>query len=183
MAANPEAPEAPGAAGEVRVWDPLVRVFHWTLAAAFLGAQIWEDPRVLHESLGWIAGGAVAVRLVWGLIGSRHARFADFVPSPAGFFGYVRDVAQGRERRYLGHNPAGGAMVLALLATVLGLVATGWMMGLDAFWGVDWVEEAHETLAHLGLFLVALHLAGVIWEGRRHGENLVAAMVTGRKRR
>lgn len=106
MAADP-APEIPGAVGEVRVWDPLVRVFHWTLAAAFLGAQLWEDPRVLHETLGWIAGAAVAVRLVWGLIGTRHARFADFVPGPAGFLGYVRDVAAGRERRYLGHNPAG----------------------------------------------------------------------------
>lgn len=105
MAADTSAPDA---AGEVRVWDPLVRVFHWTLAASFLGAQLWEDPRVLHETLGWIAGGAVAVRLVWGLIGSRHARFADFVPGPSGLLGYVRDVAAGRERRYLGHNPAGG---------------------------------------------------------------------------
>lgn len=169
--------------GTIRVWDPLVRLLHWTLAAGFLGAFLLERPRDLHEALGWAAVAAVAIRLVWGFIGSRHARFASFVPSPAGFFGYARDVVRGRERRFIGHNPAGGAMVVALLATVAGLGITGWMMGLDAFWGVGWVEETHETLADLGLFLVALHIAGVVWEGRRHGENLVAAMVTGRKRR
>jgi cytochrome b len=168
---------------EVRVWDPVVRLFHWTLAAAFFGASILESPRALHETLGWIAGGAVAVRLVWGFAGSRHARFGDFVPTPARLAAYVRDVAAGQERRYLGHNPAGGAMVVALLAVVATLVATGWMMGLDAFWGVDWVEEVHEAAANLGLALVALHLAGVVWESRRHGENLVTAMITGRKRR
>lgn len=184
MAADPDiVGKASGRAREVRVWDPLVRVLHWTLAASFLGAQLWEDPRALHETLGWIAGAAVAIRLAWGFVGTRHARFADFVPGPRGFLGYVRDVAAGRERRYLGHNPAGGAMVVALLATVLGLVATGWMMGRDAFWGVDWVEELHEGLAQVGLLLVALHVAGVVWESRRHGENLVAAMITGRKRR
>ena len=183
MAGSPARPDDAAGAGEVQVWDPLVRVFHWTLAAAFLGAQLWEDPRALHETLGWIAAGAVAIRLVWGFVGSPHARFADFIPSPRGFVAYVRDAAAGRERRYLGHNPAGGAMVAALLATVLGLAATGWMMGLDAFWGVSWVEELHEGLAQLGLLLVALHLTGVVWESRRHGENLVAAMITGRKRR
>ena len=105
--------------GGVRVWDPLVRIFHWTLATAFLGAFLFEDPRALHRSFGYVAVGAVAVRIVWGLVGPGHARFADFVPTPAGFLAYVRDSRAGRERRYLGHNPAGGAMVVALLAVVL----------------------------------------------------------------
>jgi cytochrome b len=174
--------EAGGGRATIQIWDGLVRLLHWTLAASFLGAYALEDSRDLHETLGWIAVSAVAVRVLWGLVGSRHARFADFVPTPSRFLGYVRDVVQGRERRHVGHNPAGGAMVVALLSIVALLGLTGWMMGLDAFWGVDWVEELHEGLANLGLGLVALHLAGVAWESVRHHENLVKAMVTGRKR-
>lgn len=174
---------APGEAGQVRVWDPLVRLLHWTLAAGFLGAYTLEDPRALHQTLGTVALAAMLVRVVWGLVGPGHARFADFVPRPRTFFAYVRAVRDGRERRYIGHNPAGGAMVVALLASVATLGVTGWMMSLDAFWGADWLEEVHETVANVALGLVVLHLAGVAWESRRHGENLVAAMVTGRKRR
>lgn len=169
--------------GGVRVWDPLVRVFHWTLAAAFLGAFLLEDPRGLHRGLGYVAAAAVAVRIVWGLVGPGHARFADFVPTPAGFLGYARASFAGRERRYLGHNPAGGAMVVALLAVVLTLGVTGWLMGTDAFWGDDRIKAVHEAVANLGVGLVALHLGGVAWESRRHRENLVAAMITGVKRR
>lgn len=174
---------APGETGQVRVWDPLVRGLHWTLAAGFLGAFTLEDPRLLHQTLGTIALGAMLVRVIWGLVGPGHARFTDFVPGPRRFLAYARAVRDGRERRYLGHNPAGGAMVVALLASVATLGATGWMMTLDAFWGADWLEALHETVANVALGLVALHLAGVAWESRRHGENLVAAMVTGRKRR
>jgi cytochrome b len=175
--------EARETAGAVRVWDPVVRIFHWSLVAAFFGAFVLDEPRNLHKALGYVAVGAVAVRLVWGVVGSRHARFADFVPRPSTFFAYFRDTAMGRERRYLGHNPAGGAMVVALLAMVALLGATGWMMGLDAFWGASWLEELHESVANVTLGLVALHVAGVVWESRRHGENLVAAMISGVKRR
>lgn len=171
-----------GGDGLVRVWDPLVRVLHWMLAAGFLGAFLLERPRDLHEALGWMAVTAVAIRLAWGFVGSRHARFASFVPTPARFLGYARDVARGHEPRFVGHNPAGGAMVVALLATVAGLGITGWMMGLDAFWGVDWVESLHEGLANLGITLVLLHWLGVAWESLRHRENLVKAMLTGNKR-
>lgn len=175
----------PGEAGRadmIRVWDPLVRLLHWTLAAGFLGAFLLERPRALHEALGWAAVVAVAIRLVWGFAGFRHARFASFVPTPARFLGYARDVLRGRERRFVGHNPAGGAMVVALLATVAGLGTTGWMMGLDAFWGVDWVEALHEGLANIGITLVIFHWLGVAWESLRHRENLVKAMLTGNKR-
>lgn len=85
----------PGEAGRadmIRVWDPLVRLLHWTLAAGFLGAFLLERPRALHEALGWAAVVAVAIRLVWGFAGFRHARFASFVPTPARFLGYARDV-------------------------------------------------------------------------------------------
>jgi cytochrome b len=177
MSANPEV-----APTDVRVWDPLVRILHWTLAIAFLGAYALESPRDLHETLGWTAVVAVAVRIAWGFVGPQQARFANFVPTPAGLFGYARDVAKRREPRYIGHNPAGGAMVVALLSIVLVLGITGWMMGLDALWGADWVSELHEVAANTGIVLVLMHWFGVAWESLRHRENLVRAMVTGRKR-
>lgn len=167
---------------DARVWDPLVRILHWTLAIGFLGAYVFESPRDLHETLGWLAVVAVVARIAWGFVGPRTARFADFVPTPARLFGYARDVAKRREPRYLGHNPAGGAMVVALLSIVLVLGVTGWMTGLDAFWGEDWVSELHEVAADLGILLVLLHWLGVAWESIRHRENLIKAMVTGRKR-
>lgn len=175
-------PAEAGVSRTIPVWDTLVRLLHWTLAVSFLGAYALEDSRDLHETLGWIAFSAVLVRVVWGFVGPSHARFADFVPTPSRFLGYVRDVARSREPRFIGHNPAGGAMVVALLSVVTVLGVTGWMMTLDAFWGVDWVEELHEGVANLGLGLVVLHLLGVVWESLRHRENLVRAMVTGRKR-
>lgn len=170
------------AGDEVTVWDPLVRVFHWTLVAAVSGAILWEDPRLLHEALGWTAAGLVAVRTLWGFVGTSHARFADFVPTPRRLGRYLGDLARGREPRFLGHNPAGAVMVLALMATIAVLGWTGWAMGSDGYFGVDWVEETHESAANGLLLLVALHIGGVIVESLRHGDNLIAAMITGRKR-
>ncbi len=170
------------AAATVPVWDPLVRVFHWTLAAAVLGAFFIERPRDLHESLGWIALGAVAVRIVWGFIGTRNARFAEFVPGPSGFLTYMRAMIRGDEPRSLGHNPAGGVMIVALLVSVLTTGATGWMMGTDAWFGVNWVENVHVAMADLTIGLAALHVTGVVYASMRHHENLARAMLTGRKR-
>jgi cytochrome b len=166
----------------VPVWDPLVRVLHWTLAAGFLGAFLIDSPRDLHETLGWIAVGAAAARVGWGFAGPQRARFADFVPTPAGFLAYAQAVLAGREARYVGHNPAGGAMVVALLAVVATLGLTGWMMGLDAFWGAGWLEGLHEIVGNVGFGLVVFHWLGVTWESLRHRENLAKAMITGRKR-
>lgn len=175
--------EAGPSPAAVRVWDPVVRVFHWTLAAAVLGAFLVERPRDLHEALGWLALGAVALRLVWGVVGTPHARFADFVPGPRRLVAYLRAMAAGREARHLGHNPAGGAMVIVLLAMVALTGVSGWLMGTDAYYGEAWVEDLHEIAANVTLGLVPLHLAGVVWESLRHRENLVRAMITGVKRR
>lgn len=167
----------------VRVWDPLVRFFHWSLVASFavawISADEWDD---LHIWAGYAAGALIAFRLVWGLLGPRYARFGQFVRSPGAVAAYLKDIVSGRERRYLGHNPAGGAMILALILSLAALCLTGWMYTLDMFWGVEWVEETHEVLANLLLVLVALHLAGVVLASLKHQENLVRAMITGRKR-
>ena len=166
-----------------RVWDPLVRLFHWSFAALIAAAWLTSDEgKWLHERIGYAIAALLAFRVLWGFVGSRHARFADFVRGPRAVLGYLGDLARGRERRMLGHNPAGGAMILALLLTVGGTALTGWLQTTDAYFGSDFMEGLHETLATLILVLVAGHVSGVVFESWRHRENLVVSMVTGRKR-
>jgi cytochrome b len=167
----------------VRVWDPLVRFFHWTLvgvfAFAFATGDEWD---AAHETAGYAAAGLVALRILWGFIGPRHARFSDFVRGPGRIAAHLRDAATWRARRHVGHNPAGGAMVVALLAAIAGIATTGIMMTTDAWWGVEWVEDVHEALAYATLGLIALHVGGVALASIEHRENLVRSMLTGRKR-
>jgi cytochrome b len=165
----------------VMVWDRVVRACHWTLAAGFVTAFLTEEGDLVHQVAGYLAMAAVTIRLVWGLIGSEHARFANFVPGPRRFVEHMRDVAHGRERRYLGHNPAAAAMALALIALVLFLAGTGWMLTMDRFYGVGLLEIAHEGAANLALGLVCVHVAAALYESVRHRENLPLSMVTGRK--
>ncbi len=170
-------------AATVRIWDPFVRVFHWSLVISF--AVAWftaEDARAFHEWAGYAAGALIALRLVWGVIGTRYARFSQFVRSPGAVAAYLRDIVTGREARYLGHNPAGGLMIVALVLALAAVCATGWMQTTDAYWGVEWVEELHEAAANLMLALVGLHVLGVLVASLRHRENLIRAMFTGRKR-
>lgn len=167
----------------VRVWDGFVRLFLWSLVAGIAAAWLTADgPKIVHERLGYAIAALIAARTVWGLIGPRHARFADFIRGPRPVLAYLRDLRAGRERHYLGHNPAGGARLLALLLTVAGTALTGWLQTTDAFWGSSKMEEIHEVLATLILVLAALHVAGVLVESLRHHENLVLSMLTGTKR-
>ncbi len=183
------------AENEIVVWDVLVRVFHWSLVSLFIIAYATEDWMDIHTLAGYGVLGLVAVRLVWGVIGTRYARFSDFVRSPANVRAYIKDLLKGRARRYLGHNPAGGAMIILLL---LGLLLTGlsgiatlgaeegagplaaWAAGLSHYQS-EWLEEVHEALANLTVLLVLVHVAGVLVSSLLHGENLVRAMLTGRK--
>ena len=167
----------------VRVWDPIVRLFHWSLVITFvvawLSAEEWHG---LHEYAGYAIAGLLAVRVVWGLIGPRHARFSDFLYRPSAVLGYLADTARLRARRYIGHNPAGGAMVVALIVMLATIVTTGIMMTTDAWWGIAWVEQAHRLSVNLTLVLIGLHLAGVFVASAEHKENLVKSMITGTKR-
>jgi cytochrome b len=167
----------------VRVWDPLVRIFHWSLVGlftfAFLTGDEWQKP---HEVAGYIIAGLIGFRVVWGLIGSRYARFSSFIYRPSTVAGFLVDTVRMKARRYLGHNPAGGLMVLGLLLAIMVISLSGWMMTTDAYWGVGWVQELHEAAAFGAVGLVALHVGGVLIASFEHGENLVRAMVTGRKR-
>ena len=168
----------------VRVWDIVVRVFHWSLVAIFAAVWLTSDDFVwLHKILGYGVLILIAVRLVWGFIGGKYARFSEFVKSPGTVISYLKDMKNGRERRYLGHNPAGGAMIIMLLLALLVTGITGWMSTTDAYWGIRWVEEVHEFSADVCIVLVVGHVLGVIYASRKHGENLVKAMITGLKRR
>lgn len=195
----------------VRVWDPLIRIFHWGLVAAFAVAWISaEEIQPVHEVAGYIVAGLVAFRVIWGLVGSRYARFAQFIKGPGATLAYIGDMVKGKERRYLGHNPAGAAMIVALLAALTGTALTGWLMeepermamlpampqivapafadedgeyeGYGEREGESPLGEVHEVFANLMLLLVALHVAGVVLASFRHEENLARAMVTGDKR-
>ena len=167
----------------VRVWDSFVRIFHWSLVSLFILAFVTGDETEwLHLAAGYAIAVLILLRIIWGFVGSQHARLSDFVRTPREVTGYVRRAIRLRAPRYLGHNPAGGAMIITLLAMLIGISATGFMMTTDAFWGAQWVEDLHEWLVYVMLGLIALHVAGVVFSSIEHGENLVKAMITGRKR-
>jgi cytochrome b len=163
----------------LKVWDPLVRAAHWSLVATIAAA--WFTREALHEWLGYIALGIVALRVVWGIMGSRYARFRQFVRGPAATLAYARAFVARAEPRYLGHNPLGGWMIVVLLATVALTCASGWLSTTDRFWGIEWVQDTHEFLADALVALACFHVAGVVYTSLRHRENLPGAMVTGRK--
>jgi cytochrome b len=171
------------ALASVRVWDVFVRVFHWSLVTLFVAAfATGDEVEGLHIALGYAIAVLVGLRIVWGFVGSRHARFGDFVRSRAESLDYLRKAVRGRAPRYLGHNPAGGLMTLALLGMTIAIAATGYLMTTDAFWGSEPMEELHEGLVYATLALIALHVAGVLLASIEHRENLVWSMFTGRKR-
>lgn len=167
----------------VKVWDLFVRVFHWSLVALFAIAFLTGDEiEWLHLTAGYGIAALVAMRIAWGFMGPEHARFSSFVKGPRAVLTFLKQSAHLDAPRHLGHNPAGGAMVVALLVVLAALCATGIAMTTDAYWGSKTLEESHEILANIALVLVGLHILGVIVASLEHGENLVKAMVTGRKR-
>lgn len=169
-------------ASTVKVWDPIVRLFHWSLVIAFTVAWLTGDElKRIHEWAGYTIVGLLVIRIIWGLAGTPYARFANFLYRPSTVVSFLLDTVRFRAKRYLGHNPAGGAMIVALLTTLAATTATGIMMTSDAYWGVKWVEDVHELAANVALVLVGLHLAGVFVASVEHRENLVRAMITGRK--
>ncbi len=171
------------AAGSIKVWDLFVRVFHWLLVIAFATAWytggIWDQP---HLTFGYFVLALILARIVWGFVGSRYALFSDFVYPPSVIVRYMAEMMHLWAPRYLGHNPAGGVMVIALIAMMFVLCISGIMMTTDAFWGVEWVDNLHATASNIALVLVALHIGGVVFASIEHGENLMRAMITGFKR-
>jgi cytochrome b len=166
----------------VRVWDILLRVFHWSLVSAFAIAYLFEAGTTLHFAAGYTVAGLLVFRLLWGLVGSKHARFANFVKGPTTTLRYLRDIGQRRAARTLGHNPAGAAMIIALIVMLALTAGSGILMTQDAWWGYQPLEDFHKIIASVTVGLIGLHVLGVIIASLEHRENLVLAMITGRKR-
>lgn len=164
------------------VWDPLVRISHWLLVTTVVAAWFTRHGGgARHEWIGYAVLAIVVIRLAWGLVGSQHARFSDFVAGPRKTLHYARLAVRGEEPRYLGHNPLGAWMVVALLTTVIVVAVSGWLYTTDRFWGIAWVETVHSNGTDVLIALVALHVGGVLHASWRHRENLLAAMFHGRK--
>jgi cytochrome b len=168
--------------GPILVWDLPTRVFHWLLAPSFAGAWLTAESeryRDLHVMLGYTLLGLIGFRLVWGFAGSRYARFAAFVRGPAAVTEYLGSLLAGQPQHHVGHNPAGAAAIVLLLALGVAASVSGWAVYEDL--GGEWLEEAHELSSNAMLALVLVHILAVLASGLLHGENLVRAMVTGRK--
>ncbi len=216
-----------------KVWDPLVRVGHWILVTGFFLAYFTEaedETLSVHVWAGYVVAAGVLIRIAWGFIGSRHARFADFIFSPRTIIVYLRNLTLGSARRYLGHSPAGAAMIFLLFISLTAITWSGLMVyayeeqagplagfvaeskAVSPTWTListtradndeyeeeehkskedsnsnfeareEYWEELHEFFANFTLFLVILHVGGVLLASFVHRENLVASMLTGRKR-
>lgn len=197
---------------QIKVWDPLVRIFHWSLVIAFTVAYLsGDEENAIHINAGYIILGLIIFRLIWGFIGSKYARFKDFTYSPRSIINYLKSLFTRQPKHYIGHNPAGGAMILALLigltvttysglkiyaieegagplaqSTELSLIKTAYADddnhdGYDEDNDEEFWEEIHEASANIVLLLVVLHIVGVIVAGKLHNEKLIKAMITGKK--
>lgn len=180
------------------VWDPLVRIFHWSLLVFYFLAYFLQADRLdLHSHAGNTVALLVGFRLVWGVIGARHARFSQFVAGPARALAYLRQLVRNQSKHYAGHNPAGAMMILMLLFSLLVTAFSGMFLlamegsgpladtmvspYISALPGLQ-VQKIHTFFADFILLLVILHVIGVVASSIRHGENLTLAMITGRKR-
>ena len=185
---SPEIVSRPAGSGRpvrqaVPVWDRFVRAFHWSLVGCVvLNFTVLDDGETLHQALGYVATALVLARVVWGFIGTEHARFASFWPTPGRLARHVQALLRHEPAHHDGHNPLGALMMLALMALVLALGITGWLQGTDTFWGDEGLQDLHEVLAHVLLIAAGLHAAAALAIGRLERVRLVRAMVTGVKR-
>lgn len=168
---------------KIMVWDAPVRVFHWLLVLSFAGAYLTAESerwRLVHVSLGYTLGGLVAFRILWGLVGTRYARFASFVRSPGAVMRYGKSLVAGVPEHHIGHNPAGAIAIMLLLLSSMAIVISGWAIYNDV--GGDVLAELHELVANFMLLVVGVHVVGVAVASWQHRENLVRSMVTGMKK-
>ncbi len=166
----------------ILVWDLPVRVFHWLLVLSFAGAWLTAESerwRGVHVTLGYTMGGLVMFRIIWGIVGSRYAKFGSFVRGPSATLKYLKSLFGTRPEHHVGHNPAGAVAIVGLLALILITTVSGWATLNDL--GGGWMEETHEVAANILLGLVVVHLLGVAFGCFLHRENLVRSMLTGRK--
>lgn len=163
-----------------RIWDPLLRIFHWSVAIAFLmNFAVLEEGDTAHRWLGYYILSALLVRFIWGFVGPDNVRFKDFFPTPSGVKHHLTLLLRKKLEPSNGHNPLGGLMIFALLFGLLFTGLSGWMMGLDLFWGEEWVEELHELMAGMVMNLVVIHIVVVSLLSFVGPANLIKQMITG----
>ena len=162
----------------VLIWDRFIRLFHWSVVAVFfLNRFITDDD--LHDYLGYFLLCLLVVRVVWGFYGSPHARFASFFPTPSAIKRHIQQIKTKSVGPEEGHNPLGGLMILLLLFLLFSVSITGWMISLDQFWGIEWVEQVHQTLSNIILAAVFFHVAAVLVMSKLTRSNLIKTMITG----
>ena len=166
----------------ILVWDIPTRLFHWLLAASFAGTFLTSESESfmnVHVALGYTMIGLIAFRVLWGLAGTRYARFSSFAFGPSSVLAYLKSLFTRSPKHYVGHNPAGSWMVYGLLLFGLITGATGYATYNEM--GGEWLKELHEGIAVAMLGLVSVHIAGVLASSLLHRENLVRSMITGYK--
>ena len=174
---------------QVKVWDILVRFTHWTVAAGIIANLFFtEDGSDLHVYVGYTVLGLVVVRLLWGLVGTRYARFTSFFPTPTRLKHHLSAlIVRQVDEQHLGHNPLAAVMMLSLWAVIIGLGVTGYLMETDIFSHIqllgnkDVLEEIHELLANSLYLLVPLHIVAAIAMSYWQRQNLIKSMITGKK--
>ena len=166
-----------------KVWDPLVRVFHWSVVAGFTANVAFTNTEgVPHQRIGYGILGLLAVRIFWGFWGTKHARFSDFPPSATAAVGQVKDMLCGGQRIHVGHSPLGALMIYNMMLSLIVIIMSGWMMTTNRWFGVDWVSNLHSAAVTWTEISVLAHIAAVVLESLRLGVNLPKSMVTGSKR-
>jgi cytochrome b len=166
----------------VLVWDFPVRVFHWLLVISFAGAWLTSESdaqQMIHYAFGYSACALVLFRIVWGIVGTRYARFAQFIKGPTETIHHIKALLTGRHPSELGHNPAGALVMIALMLLVLLIGLTGYL-SVKEFLG-DFMSEAHEVTANLAIWLVIIHIVAAVVMSFLQRENLIKSMVTGKK--
>ncbi len=168
----------------VRVWDPVVRLFHWSLAFAFFANYfVTEEGESWHRWIGYYAVTWIVVRTVWGFVGRGAARWSDFWPTPARVVAHLRALRAGRDVHRLGHSPLGALVMILMMTAMFGLGVTGYMLEeIDMFWGEEWLEEVHAWIANGLAGLVGLHVLAALVESIRLRDNLPLSMITGRRK-
>ncbi len=168
---------------KIKVWDVLVRFTHWAVAIGILAnLAITEEGSTWHEYVGYTVVGLVVVRLLWGLMGTKYARFSNFFPTPKRIKTHLKSFKNKQmNEEHLGHNPFGALMMFALWGVIIGLGVSGYLMGTDQFWGVEEIEEIHEILANALYVLVPIHVLSAIVMSQLQRQNLIKAMITGNK--
>ncbi len=164
------------------VWDLFIRVFHWSLVTCFIANAFFTNPeKATHHIVGYCVAFLIGFRLLWGVIGSTHARFKNFPVSASSSLEQAKEMLNGPPHIHAGHSPLGALMIYNFILTFSAIVLTGYSMTTVYFFGVEWVEDAHRLLVTWAEVSVAFHIAAVVFESYRLKINLIASMFTGHK--